>query len=73
MAREFGEETLEVRGFKDGIESVTFLTIYVQAGSPATMEFRNSDDSVPAGAASPLIVDVRDRYGNLVFRRGCEI
>ena len=66
MAREFGEETLEVRGFKDGIESVTFLTVYVQAGSPATMEFRNSDDSVPAGAASPLIVDVRDRYGNLV-------
>ena len=65
-ARQFGEESLEVRGFKDGIESVTFLTIDVQAGLPATMEFRNRDDSVPAGAASPLIVDVRDRYGNLV-------
>ena len=66
-AMRFGEETLEVRGFKDGIESVTFLTIEVQAGSPATMEFRNRDDSVPAGAASPLLVDVRDRFGNMVL------
>ena len=65
-AMQFGDETLEVRGFNDGIESVTFLTVEVQAGPPATLEFRNSDDSVPAGAASPLIVDVRDRHGNLV-------
>lgn len=65
-ASQFGEEALEVRGFKDGIESVTFLTVAVKAGTPATLEFRNSDDSVPAGAASPLLVDVRDRHGNLV-------
>ena len=64
VAGRFGDETLEVRGFKDGIESVSYFAVEIMPDAPATLEFRNPDDSVPAGAASPIQLDVKDQYGN---------
>lgn len=65
-AGRFGDETLVVRGYKDGVESVAFYAVEISPDEPATVEFRYPDDSVPAGAASPLEVDVKDQHGNLI-------
>ena len=64
VAGRFGDETLEVRGFKDGIESVSYVAVEILPDKPASLEFRSPDDSVPAGAASPIQLDVKDQYGN---------
>ena len=65
-AGRFGEESLEVRGYKDGVESVAYYAVEISPDEAATVEFRYPDDSVPAGAASPLEVEVKDKHGNLI-------
>lgn len=65
-AGRFGNESLEVRGFKDGVETFAYYSVEISPDQPFAVEFRNPDDSVPAGAASPLEVNVKDRFGNLI-------
>ena len=69
----FGDEALAVRGFKDGVESVTYSSIEVLPDVATSMAFVAPDDTVPAGAASPLELDVRDRFGNRVDDAAVEI
>ena len=64
VSGEFLENTVKVRGFKDGVQVFVDVPLKILPSKAASIEFRNEIDSVPAGSSSPVPVRVLDENGN---------
>ena len=60
----FPENTVRVRGVKDGVETFTDIPISILPSEAIAIEFDDVDDSVPAGSSSPVGLRVLDENGN---------
>ena len=61
---EFPENTVKVRGFKDGVQVFANVRLSILPSTAVAIEFRNETDSVPAGSSSPIHLRVVDEHGN---------
>ena len=61
---EFPENTVRVRGFKDGVQIFADVPLSVLPAQAVAIEFMNEADSVPAGSSSPIPLRVIDEHGN---------
>ena len=61
---EFPENTVRVRGFKDGVQIFADVPLSILPAQAVAIEFMNETDSVPAGSSSPIPLRVIDEHGN---------
>lgn len=62
----FPENTVRVRGIKDGVETFANVPVSILPSKAAMIEFANEFDSVPAGSSSPIELRVLDENGNAI-------
>ena len=60
------EVGINVRGFLNGVESVTVVPVTIVAGDVASIHIIPDNDSVPIGAGSPFAVLATDENGNIL-------
>ena len=63
---EFPENTVRVRGFKDGVQIFANVPLSILPSTAVAIEFMHEIDSVPAGSSSPIPLRVIDEHGNPV-------
>ena len=61
---QFPENTVRVRGFKDGVQIFADVPLSILPAQAVAIEFMNESDSVPAGSSSPIPLRVVDEHGN---------
>ncbi len=61
---QFPENTVKVRGFKDGVQIFADVPLSILPAQAVAIEFMNETDSVPAGSSSPIPLRVIDEHGN---------
>ncbi len=64
LSGEFPENTVRVRGFKDGVQVFVDVPLTILPSKAAMIEFGFERDSVPAGSSSPVPLQVLDGNGN---------
>ena len=58
------EDTLQARGFKDGIQTFQFIPVSIQPSAAQSIRFLEPNDSIPAGSGATIQLEVLDIYGN---------
>ena len=62
----FLENTVRVRGIKDGVQSFADVPLSILPSKAVAIEFESDFDSVPAGSSSPVDLNVLDENGNAI-------
>ena len=62
----FSEETVIVRGFKDGVQVFEYVPLRILPSAATELRIVNGFDSVPAGASAPIPIEVLDEFGNSI-------